>query len=102
MRVFVFSFLVVCFSCSALKGIVGVNGVIDPYQYTITKKVVANKGAVASAHPLASRVGIEVMRSGGNAFDAAVATQFALAVVYPNAGNLGGGGFLVARTAAGE
>lgn len=102
MRLLIFSFLLVCFSCSAPKGIVGTSGVINPYQYTITKNTVAKKAAVASAHPLASLVGVEVMRRGGNAFDAAVATQLALAVVYPNAGNLGGGGFLVARTAGGE
>jgi gamma-glutamyltranspeptidase/glutathione hydrolase len=102
MRLLIFSLLLVCFSCAVPKGIVGTKGVINPYQYTITKSVVAKKAAVASAHPLASQVGIEVMRLGGNAFDAAVATQLALAVVYPNAGNLGGGGFLVGRTAGGE
>ena len=77
-------------------------GDVNPYQYTINKKVVAEKGAVASAHPLASKVGVEIMRQGGNAIDAAIATQFALAVVYPNAGNIGGGGFLVARLADGS
>ena len=75
---------------------------INPYQYTSTKKVVADKGAVVSAHPLASAVGVAVMKQGGNAVDAAIATQLALAVVYPAAGNLGGGGFLVARLANGE
>jgi gamma-glutamyltranspeptidase/glutathione hydrolase len=77
-------------------------GDVNPYQYNITKKVVAEKGAVASAHPLASKVGVEIMKQGGNAVDAAIATQLALAVVYPNAGNLGGGGFLVARLANGN
>ena len=90
------------FGCSTPKGLVGPGNVVNPYQYTTTKRVVAQNGAVASAHPLASKVGMEIMRQGGNAFDAAIATQLALAVVYPGAGNIGGGGFLVARTAGGE
>jgi gamma-glutamyltranspeptidase/glutathione hydrolase len=73
-----------------------------PFHYTMRKTAAVTHGAVVSAHPLASNIGVNVLRQGGNAFDAAIATQLALAVVYPAAGNIGGGGFMVAHLAIGK
>jgi gamma-glutamyltranspeptidase/glutathione hydrolase len=75
---------------------------LDPYHYKISKNIKVSKGAVVSAHPLASEAGLWVMKQGGNAVDAVIATQLALAVVYPGAGNIGGGGFMVARLQSGK
>ena len=71
--------------------------------YTQTNQNLENKnGAVSSTSRLASAAGIDIMKKGGNAFDAIVATGFTLAVTSPSNGNIGGGGFMVARTADGE
>ena len=59
------------------------------------------KAMVATTHPLATATGLKIIRKGGNAIDAAIAIQFALSVVYPQAGNIGGGGFAVIRLANG-
>lgn len=64
--------------------------------------VKAQHGMVASVDAMATRVGVDVLKQGGNAVDAAIAVGFALAVTHPQAGNLGGGGFMLLRTAAGR
>lgn len=64
--------------------------------------VIGDSAMIVSAHPLATKVGLNILKQGGNAIDAAIATQFALAVVYPRAGNIGGGGFAIVRDTAGS
>ena len=98
-----FSYFLILFlgACTGAGKIHGLKN-IDPYNYSITKKALGKNGAVVSAHPLASKTGAEILKKGGNAFDAAIATQLALAVVYPRAGNIGGGGFMVARLSNSE
>src|SRR6185312_7628946 len=67
----------------------------NSYKYETNKTVTCKNGAVVSANTLASQVGVNILKQGGNAVDAAIATQLALAVVYPGAGNIGGGGFAI-------
>ncbi|MBP6054289.1 MAG: gamma-glutamyltransferase [Cytophagaceae bacterium] len=71
-------------------------------QATIKPIVEASHGMVVTTHPAASNIGLEILKKGGNAIDAAVAVNFALAVCHPAAGNIGGGGFLVYRSAKGK
>ncbi len=76
---------------------------IIPATWTLrSRPVTAPHAMVVTAHPLATQAGVEILQQGGNAIDATIAVAFALEVVYPVAGNIGGGGFIVHRTAAGE
>lgn len=83
-RVIILLLAVIFFACNTEK------------RQTVTG-LVADSAMVVSAHGLASMVGVDIMRKGGTAIDAAIATHFALAVVFPQAGNIGGGGFMVVR-----
>lgn len=84
------------------RSIVGVDRIVDPYHFSIVKDAEFKNAVVVSAHSLASEVGAAIMKKGGNAYDAAIAVQLSLAVVYPGAGNIGGGGLLIGSLGAGK
>ena len=85
---------------TALAAVAALPGL--PAQAASVAPVAARNGMVVTAQHLASRVGVDVLKAGGNAVDAAVAVGYALAVVYPAAGNLGGGGFMTLQLADGR
>src|SRR5450432_4469271 len=86
----------------ALVAIVALAGLIARVDAASTAPVGAEHGMVVTAQHLATEVGVDVLKRGGNAVDAAVAVGYALAVVYPAAGNLGGGGFMTLQLADGR
>lgn len=87
-------FSVLFFNCSAPRTI---NHKLYKYDQSYQPTVYASHAGVSSIHPLSSKVGLYILQKGGNAIDAAIAMQLALAVVYPEAGNIGGGGFMTMR-----
>lgn len=98
MRISLFSILLFSFlsfiACDNAK-VEETSAYPNAFNYEIVKHLNTDKAAVVTAHPLASEVGKSILEQGGNAIDASIAVQYALAVVYPVAGNIGGGGFMV-------
>ncbi|MEZ4779831.1 MAG: gamma-glutamyltransferase [Flavobacteriaceae bacterium] len=94
MKVFILSLFVLLASCK--------QNPVSPSEKKPKQAVIAENAMVVSAREEASKIGVEILQKGGNAFDAMIGTQLALAVVYPYAGSLGSGGFMVYRTQYGE
>ena len=90
-KLLIYLFFLICFSCSTLQ-----NTKSDLKLYS------EKNCAIVTGHPEATKIGAEILEKGGNAIDASLATQLALAVCLPNAGNIGGGGFMIYRTHAGS
>src|SRR5271154_4503858 len=97
-----YSFSLRCLAGLACAGILALPGTVRAeYQAARAQGVVAHDGMVVAQEARAARIGVDVLQKGGNAVDAAVAVGFALAVTYPRAGNIGGGGFMVIHLAGG-
>jgi gamma-glutamyltranspeptidase/glutathione hydrolase len=97
LRTLLFLFLIYAFISSC-----GHQQKINAYHFETRKEIEVRRGAVVSASPIASEVGVSILEQGGNAVDAAIATQLALAVVHPSAGNIGGGGFSIIHLKNGQ
>lgn len=93
--IFISCYSILIFSCGGQQK-------TGPYQFKTAKNIECKNGAVVSASAIASDVGVSILKQGGNAVDAAIATQLALAVVHPSAGNIGGGGFTIIHLKNGQ
>ncbi|MBK7222668.1 MAG: gamma-glutamyltransferase [Saprospiraceae bacterium] len=92
----------ILFLCFVISLLLTCKQTPEPANHAPVKSAVEENGMVVTAHPLATEIGVQILKSGGNAVDASIAVQFALAVCFPVAGNLGGGGFMLYRSAQGQ